>query len=126
LRQGCLAGAITTRISSVASGPSEDSGHCQAVDIERKQDVTWRVNRLGIIHQSLKATDIETLPHPGFPHMRCSSWLTNASHEGNSLIKWKQCSQNRLRYRAELNRMGQDIRVSSNAIVRECRSVRHR
>ena len=67
----------------------------------------------------LRATDIETLPHPGFPtdmQAPFMSLLTLA--EGDSLIN-ESVFENRLRHASELNRLGADIRVKGNtAFVR--------
>jgi UDP-N-acetylglucosamine 1-carboxyvinyltransferase len=65
------------------------------------------------------ATDIETLPYPGFPtdmQAQFTSLLTLS--EGDSVIT-ETVFENRLRHVAELNRMGADIRVKgNNAIIR--------
>lgn len=65
--------------------------------------------------QTLRATDIETLPHPGFPtdmQALFMSLLTVA--EGDSIIN-ESVFENRLRHASELNRLGADIRVKGNA-----------
>jgi UDP-N-acetylglucosamine 1-carboxyvinyltransferase len=65
--------------------------------------------------QTLRATDIETLPHPGFPtdmQALFMSLLTLA--EGDSIIN-ESVFENRLRHASELNRLGADIRVKGNA-----------
>lgn len=76
-------------------------------------------NRVRLIPAPLVATDIETLPYPGFPtdmQAQFMSLLTLA--EGNSVIT-ETVFENRLRHVAELSRMGADIRVKGqNAIVR--------
>jgi UDP-N-acetylglucosamine 1-carboxyvinyltransferase len=66
-----------------------------------------------------RATDIETLPYPGFPtDMQAQFMALLAVSEGNSLIT-ETVFENRLRHVAELNRMGADIRLKGNvAIVR--------
>ena len=77
-------------------------------------------NRLRIIPgHSLKATDIETLPYPGFPTDMQAQFMAMLSlSEGDSVIT-ETVFENRLRHVAELNRMGADIRVKRNhAIVR--------
>lgn len=77
-------------------------------------------NRLRIIAtERLLATDIETLPYPGFPtDMQAQFMALLTLSEGNSLIT-ETVFENRLRHVAELNRMGADIRVKGNlAIVR--------
>lgn len=65
--------------------------------------------------QTLKATDIETQYHPGFPtdmQAPFMSLLTLA--EGDSVIN-ESVFENRLRHASELNRLGADIRVKGNA-----------
>jgi len=68
---------------------------------------------------SIKATDIETLPYPGFPtDMQAQFMALLTLSEGNSLIT-ETVFENRMRHVAELNRMGADIRVKGNhALVR--------
>nr|WP_313949290.1 UDP-N-acetylglucosamine 1-carboxyvinyltransferase [Leptolyngbya sp. FACHB-261] len=65
------------------------------------------------------ATDLETLPYPGFPtDMQAQFMALLALAEGNSVVT-ETVFENRLRHFAELNRMGADIRVKNNiAIVR--------
>lgn len=68
----------------------------------------------GQIH---KATDIETLPYPGFPtDMQAQFMALLTTSEGDSIIK-ETVFENRLRHVAELNRMGADIRVKGNVAV---------
>jgi len=69
--------------------------------------------------QSHTATDIETLPYPGFPtDMQAQFMALLTLSEGDSVIT-ETVFENRLRHVAELNRMGADIRVKgNNAIVR--------
>ncbi|MBD2777338.1 UDP-N-acetylglucosamine 1-carboxyvinyltransferase [Iningainema tapete] len=65
--------------------------------------------------QNLKATDIETLPHPGFPtDMQAPFMALLALAEGDSIIN-ESVFENRLRHASELNRLGADIRVKGNA-----------
>ncbi len=66
-----------------------------------------------------KATDIETLPYPGFPtDMQAQFMALMTLSNGDSVIS-ETVFENRLRHVAELNRMGADIRVKGNlAIVR--------
>lgn len=65
------------------------------------------------------ATDIETLPYPGFPtDVQAPFMALLTLSEGDSMITEK-VFENRMRHVAELNRMGADIRVKGNvAIVR--------
>jgi UDP-N-acetylglucosamine 1-carboxyvinyltransferase len=77
-------------------------------------------NRLRIIPaEHLQATDIETLPFPGFPtDMQAQFMALLTLSQGDSIIT-ETVFENRLRHVAELNRMGADIRVKgNNAIVR--------
>lgn len=69
--------------------------------------------------EKLKAIDIETLPHPGFPtDMQAPFMALLALAEGDSLIN-ESVFENRLRHASELNRLGADIRVKGNtAFVR--------
>ncbi len=64
--------------------------------------------------EHLRATNIDTLPHPGFPtdmQAPFMSLLTLA--EGDSIIN-ETVFENRLRHASELNRLGADIRVKGN------------
>ena len=71
-------------------------------------------NRLRLIPGELKATDIETLPYPGFPtDMQAQFMALLCLSEGNSLIS-ETVFENRLRHVAELQRMGANIRLKGN------------
>lgn len=72
-----------------------------------------------VARERLSATDIETLPYPGFPtDMQAQFMALLTLSEGDSVIS-ETVFENRLRHVAELNRMGADIRIKSNhAIVR--------
>jgi UDP-N-acetylglucosamine 1-carboxyvinyltransferase len=72
-----------------------------------------------VARERLSATDIETLPYPGFPtDMQAQFMALLTLSEGDSVIS-ETVFENRLRHVAELNRMGADIRVKSHhAIVR--------
>jgi len=69
--------------------------------------------------ETLKATDIETLPYPGFPtDMQAPFMALLSLSEGDSLIN-ESVFENRLRHASELNRLGADIRIKGNtAFVR--------
>ena len=116
-----VAGAITH--SELSLSPVVPD-HLTAV-IAKLRDIGAQVlteapNRLRIIPEhSLKATDIETLPYPGFPtDMQAQFMALLTLSQGDSLIT-ETVFENRLRHVAELNRMGADIRVKGkNAIVR--------
>lgn len=76
-------------------------------------------DRVRIVPSGLRATDIETLPYPGFPtDMQAPFMALLAQSEGDSTIT-ETVFENRLRHVAELNRMGADIRVKGNiALIR--------
>jgi UDP-N-acetylglucosamine 1-carboxyvinyltransferase len=77
-------------------------------------------NRLRLIPaHRYTATDIETLPYPGFPtDMQAQFMALLTLSEGDSVIT-ETVFENRLRHVAELTRMGADIRVKgTHAIVR--------
>lgn len=64
---------------------------------------------------TLKATDIETQYHPGFPtDMQAPFMALLTLAEGDSVIN-ESVFENRLRHASELNRLGADIRVKGNA-----------
>jgi UDP-N-acetylglucosamine 1-carboxyvinyltransferase len=64
--------------------------------------------------EALRAADIETLPHPGFPtDMQAPFMSLLAVADGDSLIN-ETVFENRLRHASELNRLGADIRVKGN------------
>ncbi|MBR8838586.1 MAG: UDP-N-acetylglucosamine 1-carboxyvinyltransferase [Stigonema ocellatum SAG 48.90 = DSM 106950] len=69
--------------------------------------------------EAFRATDIETLPYPGFPtDMQAPFMALLSLAEGDSLIN-ESVFENRLRHASELNRLGADIRVKGNtAFVR--------
>ncbi len=71
-------------------------------------------DRLRLIPGALKATDIETLPYPGFPtDMQAQFMALLSVSEGYSVIS-ETVFENRLRHVAELQRMGADIRLKGH------------
>ncbi len=116
-----IAGAITR--SEISISPIVPD-HLTAV-IAKLKDIGHRIvtegpNRLRLIPGAHPvATDIETLPYPGFPtDMQAQFMALLTLSEGDSVIT-ETVFENRLRHVAELNRMGADIRVKGNhAIVR--------
>ncbi len=82
--------------------------------------VSEEPDRLRIVAgDAIKATDIETLPYPGFPtDMQAQFMALLTLGDGDSVIT-ETVFENRMRHVPELNRMGADIRVKGNhAIVR--------
>jgi UDP-N-acetylglucosamine 1-carboxyvinyltransferase len=83
------------------------------------QVIAEDAHSLRIVPGNLRATDIETLPYPGFPtDMQAPFVALLTLAEGNSAIA-ETVFENRLGHVPELNRMGADIRVKGNiALVR--------
>jgi UDP-N-acetylglucosamine 1-carboxyvinyltransferase len=115
-----VAGAITH--SEIALSPVIPD-HLTAVIAKLRaigaQVVAEGENLLRVVPGRLRATDIETLPYPGFPtDMQAPFMALLALSEGDSVIT-ETVFENRLRHVAELNRMGADIRVKgNNALIR--------
>jgi UDP-N-acetylglucosamine 1-carboxyvinyltransferase len=115
-----VAGAITQSELSVSPVvPSHLAAVISKLRAIGSQVILDAPNRLRIIPGSLQATDIETLPYPGFPtDMQAQLMALLTISEGSSVIS-ETVFENRLRHVAELKRMGADIRVKGNhAIVR--------
>ena len=78
------------------------------------QVVSEGSDRLRLIPGALKATDIETLPYPGFPtDMQAQFMALLSISKGYSVIS-ETVFENRLRHVAELQRMGADIRIKGH------------
>lgn len=116
-----VAGAITQ--SELTLSPVVPD-HITAA-IAKLQDIGMRVIQeapdcLRIIPTGIiRATDIETLPYPGFPtDMQAPFMALLTLSDGDSVIT-ETVFENRLGHVPELNRMGADIRIKgNNAIVR--------
>ena len=66
---------------------------------------------------SYRGTDVETLPHPGFPTDVQSPFMALLSiADGNSVIT-ETLFENRMQHVAELTRMGADIKVKGNIAI---------
>lgn len=116
-----VAGAITHSEISLAPVIPEHLtaviAKLHAIGVEVVADAP---NRLRFIPgQHHVATDIKTMPFPGFPtDMQAQFMALLTLSEGNSVIT-ETVFENRLRHVAELNRMGADITVKGNiAIIR--------
>jgi len=72
----------------------------------------------------LKAVDIHTLPHPGFPtDLQAQFMALMVLADGTSVIK-ETIFENRFMHVQELARMGADIRLDGNtALVRGCEQI---
>lgn len=116
-----IAGAIThSEISLSPVIPDHLTAVIAKLHAIGAQVVEEAPNRLRIVpgHHHI-ATDIETLPYPGFPtDMQAPFMALLTLCEGDSVIT-ETVFENRLRHVAELTRMGADIRVKgTHAIVR--------
>ena len=91
-----------------------------AVDIESRG---IRVTRSG--GAKLKAVDIETRPHPGFPtDLQAQFMALMTVAQGTSTIR-ENIFENRFMHAPELNRLGADITVRGNeAIVHGVQNLR--
>jgi len=114
-----IAGAITHSEISVSPVVPEHLGAVIAKLQEAgSQVVVESHNRLKIVpgHEIL-ATDIQTLPYPGFPtDMQAQFMALMTRSTGNSMVT-ETVFENRLRHVAEFSRMGANIRVTGNCAV---------
>lgn len=113
-----VAGAIThSEILVTAVNPE----HLSPV-ISKLEEIGCKIKREGdtvlrTIPGPLKGSDIETLPHPGFPtDMQAQFMALLTISEGNSLVT-ETVFENRLRHVAELQRMGANIKVKGNSAL---------
>ncbi len=110
-----IAGAITHSEISLSPVVPE---HLASV-IAKLREVGPKVviegsDRLKLIPAPLRATDLKTLPFPGFPtDMQAQFMALLTLSEGSSMVT-ETVFENRLRHVAELQRMGADIRVKGN------------
>ncbi|NEO26644.1 MAG: UDP-N-acetylglucosamine 1-carboxyvinyltransferase [Kamptonema sp. SIO4C4] len=115
-----IAGAITGSEISLAPVIPDHIGPVMAKLQEMGPEVIKEdLNRLRVIPKPLRATDIETLPYPGFPtDMQAQFMALMTLSEGNGIIT-ETVFENRMRHVAELVRMGADIRMKGqNAIIK--------
>lgn len=83
-------------------------------------DVTVTDNSITVARtEPLRAVDIQTLPHPGFPtDLQAQFMLLTALADGNSIIT-ENVFENRFMFASELIRMGADITIDDHhAVVR--------
>ena len=116
-----VAGAIThSEISLAPVIPEHLTAVIAKLHTIGAEVLTEAPNRVRIVPgQHHRATDIKTMPFPGFPtDMQAQFMALLTLSEGNSVIS-ETVFENRLRHVAELNRMGADITVKGNiAIIR--------
>ncbi len=114
-----IAGAITRSAISLSPVVPEHLGAVIAKLREAGAEVVVESpNRVRLVPgEEILATDIQTLPYPGFPTDMQAQFMTLMTlSNGNSLVT-ETVFENRLRHVAELNRMGANIRVNGNCAV---------
>ncbi len=114
-----IAGAITHSQISLSPVVPEHLGAVIAKLQEAgSQVVVDSPNRLTLIPGAeIQATDIQTLPYPGFPtDMQAQFMALMTLSNGNSMVT-ETVFENRLRHVAEFSRMGANIRVTGNCAV---------
>ncbi|MEM8779195.1 MAG: UDP-N-acetylglucosamine 1-carboxyvinyltransferase [Cyanobacteria bacterium P01_G01_bin.49] len=113
-----IAGAITHSEISLAPVVPEHLASVIAKLREIGPEVIVEApDRLRLVPKPLRATDIKTLPFPGFPtDMQAQFMALLTLSEGSSMVT-ETVFENRLRHVAELQRMGADIRVKGNVAL---------
>jgi UDP-N-acetylglucosamine 1-carboxyvinyltransferase len=110
-----IAGAITqSEISLAPVFPEHLASVIAKLRAMGPQVVMEGADSLRVIPAPLRATDIKTLPFPGFPtDMQAQFMALLTLSEGSSMVT-ETVFENRLRHVAELQRMGADIRMKGN------------
>jgi UDP-N-acetylglucosamine 1-carboxyvinyltransferase len=67
--------------------------------------------------RNLKATDIETVPYPGFPTDMQAQWMVLMSLSRGTSIITETVFENRFLHVGELQRMGSNIQVKGNSAI---------
>ncbi len=113
-----VAGAITgSEISLAPIVPEHLASAIAKLEAIGPKVVIEGRDRLRIVPGRLQATDIETLPYPGFPtDMQAQFMALLTLAEGSSVVS-ETVFENRLRHVAELKRMGADIKVKGNVAL---------
>ncbi|MGK7902587.1 MAG: UDP-N-acetylglucosamine 1-carboxyvinyltransferase [Hormoscilla sp.] len=116
-----IAGAIThSPISLAPVVPEHITPIIAKLQAMGAEIITEAPNQLRIVPaETHRATDIETLPYPGFPTDMQAPFMALLSLSQGSCAITETVFENRMRHAAELNRMGADIRVKgNNAMIR--------
>jgi UDP-N-acetylglucosamine 1-carboxyvinyltransferase len=114
-----VAGAITRSELTLSPVVPEHLGAVIAKLHEAGSQVVIETpNRVRIIPgHEIQATDIQTLPYPGFPtDMQAQLMALMTLSNGSSVIT-ETVFENRLRHVAEFNRMGANIRINGNCAI---------
>ena len=114
-----MAGALTRSSLTLSPVVPEHLGAVIAKLREAGSEVLIESpNRVRLLPgDEILATDIQTLPYPGFPtDMQAQFMALMTLSNGNSLIT-ETVFENRLRHVAEFSRMGANIRINGNCAV---------
>ncbi|NJN20329.1 MAG: UDP-N-acetylglucosamine 1-carboxyvinyltransferase [Leptolyngbya sp. RL_3_1] len=115
-----LAAGVITR-SEISLSPIIPE-HLSAV-VAKLQEMGSQViaespNRLRLVPgHDIQATDIQTLPHPGFPTDMQAQFMALLTLANGSSMITETVFENRLRHVAELNRMGANVRLNGNCAL---------
>lgn len=116
-----IAGAIThSPISLAPVVPEHITPIIAKLQAMGAKIISEAPNQLQILPaETHRATDIETLPYPGFPTDMQAPFMALLSLSEGSSVMTETVFENRMRHAGELNRMGADIRVKgNNAMIR--------
>lgn len=114
-----IAGAMTrSEISLAPVIPEHLSALVAKLQEAGSQVVVEAHNRVRLVPgYEIQATDIQTLPHPGFPTDMQAQFMALMTLSNGSSMVTETVFENRLRHVAELSRMGADIRLNGNCAI---------
>jgi UDP-N-acetylglucosamine 1-carboxyvinyltransferase len=114
-----IAGAITRSPISLSPVVPEQLGAVIAKLQEAgSQVVVESPNRISLIPgDEIQATDIQTLPYPGFPTDMQAQFMALMTLSNGSSMVTETVFENRLRHVAEFSRMGANVRVNGNCAI---------
>ncbi|WP_008318929.1 UDP-N-acetylglucosamine 1-carboxyvinyltransferase [Leptolyngbya sp. PCC 6406] len=114
-----VAGAITQSEISLSPVIPEQLGAVIAKLREAgSQVVVETPNRVRLLPgREIHATDIQTLPYPGFPTDMQAQFMALMTLSNGSSMFTETVFENRLRHVAEFNRMGANIRLNGNCAI---------
>jgi len=98
-----------------------DPGHLEAVITKLREagaKITLNNREIRVTSgKNLKATDIETIPYPGFPTDMQAQWMVLMSLTKGTSIITETVFENRFLHVGELQRMGSSIQVKGNSAI---------
>ncbi|MEC8191198.1 MAG: UDP-N-acetylglucosamine 1-carboxyvinyltransferase [Myxococcota bacterium] len=110
-----LAGAITGGDVTAKGAPVADMGAVLAVLEETGCTVECDGDSIRVCRSGpLKAVDISTQPHPGFPTDMQAQWVALMTQASGTSVVEENIFENRFMHVAELHRMGANIDLSGN------------